>query len=119
MAARLMFELPEVAVIDVAPDGATQSPISHVQYSQDEPWLFRNPTERPMIPFSEGEACPVDDNIPFVRQLFHEILCLSPHEIKHFEISVESLCIDFALFVSENATEGTRIRRQQLLEMIQ
>jgi hypothetical protein len=114
-----MFELPEVAVIDVAPDGATQSPVSHGQYSSDEPWLFRNPTERPMIPFSEGEARPVDDNIPLVRRLFHEILSLSPHAIKHLEISVESLCMDFALFVSENTTEVTRIREQQLLEIIQ
>jgi hypothetical protein len=114
-----MFEPPEVAVIDVALDGATQSPVSHVQYSSDEPWLFRNPTECPMIPFFEGRACYVDDDIPFVRWLFHEIWCLSPHAIKHLEISVESLCMDFALFVSENATEVTRIREQQPLEMIQ
>jgi hypothetical protein len=72
-----------------------------------------------MIPFSEEEEDPVDDNVPFVHRLFHEILRLSLHAIAHLEMSVESVCMDFALFVSDNATEVSRIREQQLPEMIQ
>jgi hypothetical protein len=114
-----MFELSEVAIIGVALDGATQSRVSHVQYTSDEPWLFRNPIERPMIPFSGEDAYPVDDNVAFVRRLFHEIFCPSHHAIKHLEMSVESLCIDFALFVSDNTTEVICIKKRQLLEMVQ
>jgi hypothetical protein len=76
-----MFELPEVAVLDMAPDGATQGRVPHVQYSSDDAWPFGNPTAGPMIPLSEEEAYPVDDNVAFVCRLFHEMLRLGPHAI--------------------------------------
>jgi hypothetical protein len=117
MVARSMLELLEVAAIDVAPDGVTQNRVSHVQYTPDEAWPFGNPTERPMIPFPNEEAYPVGD-VSFVRQLFHEILRLSPHAIARLELSVESLCMDFAPFVSDNAREVNRIQEQQRFEMI-
>jgi hypothetical protein len=47
------------------------------------------------------------------------MLCLSPHAVAHLEMTVESLCMDFAAFVSANVTEVNRIQKQQLLEMIQ
>jgi hypothetical protein len=47
------------------------------------------------------------------------MLRLSAHAIDHLEMSVESLCVDFALFISDNATEINRIQEQQLLEVIQ
>jgi predicted Zn-dependent protease len=57
-------------------------------------------------------------NVAFVCQLFHEILRLSPRAITHFELSVESLCMDLAPFVSDNAREVNRIQEQQRLQMI-
>jgi hypothetical protein len=72
-----------------------------------------------MIPFSEEETYPVDDNVAFVRRLFHEMFRLSPHAVEPLEMSVESLGMDFTLFVSDNAAEVNCIQGQQLLEIIQ
>jgi hypothetical protein len=106
-------------MIDVASDGATQSRISHVQYTSDVAWLFGNTTERCMIPFSEEEARPVDDSVTFAHPLFYEMLRPNRHAIWHVEMFAESLCMDLALFVSDNATEVNRIQEQPLIEMIQ
>jgi hypothetical protein len=113
-----MLELLGVAAIDVTPDRATQNRVSHVQYTPDEAWPFGNPRERPRIAFPDEEVYPVGDDVAFVRQLFHEILRPSPHTIAHLELSVGSLCMDSAPFVSDNAREVNRIQEQQRLEMI-
>jgi hypothetical protein len=47
------------------------------------------------------------------------MLRLSLHAVERLEISVESLCTDFALIISDNATEVNRIEEQQFLEMMQ
>jgi hypothetical protein len=72
-----------------------------------------------MIPFSEEEARPVDESVTFVHPLFYEMLHQNRHAIGHVEMFAESLCMNFALFVSDNATEVNLIQEQQLLDMIQ
>jgi hypothetical protein len=47
------------------------------------------------------------------------MLRLSPHAVERLEISVESLCMDCALFISDNATEINSVQEQEMLEMMQ
>jgi hypothetical protein len=105
-----MFEPPGFALIDMAPGEPTKARVPHVQCSSDEAWSFGNLMECPIIQFSEEEGCPFDDNIAFVRRLFRDMLRRGSHTVQRPGMSTESLYMDFALFVSDSATEVNHIQ---------
>jgi hypothetical protein len=46
------------------------------------------------------------------------MLPLNPNSVERLGISIESLCMDFALFASGNASEVNRILEPQLLKVM-